>query len=205
MAPTEAPKTRSGRMPRRVSSSSMPICTAPRLPPPASTKAVRCGWAGAGLCGRRARCGALDPGRRSSSAACARPSAAEAARAPKKPSRSGGGRSCRVGVPVAGRVTAVDAVASTASVGPASSDARRAAASAGCRHFPPSRRGRAGVPSGAGCRLPGRVLLSLAPDLPARHVVTHRPHDDENGERQDGHDEDAEDDEKGGVRRRRSG
>ena len=43
IAPTEAPKTRSARMPRRISSSSMPTCTAPRLPPPASTKAVLCG------------------------------------------------------------------------------------------------------------------------------------------------------------------
>ena len=41
MAPTEAPKTRSARMPRRISSWSMPTWTAPRLPPPASTKAVR--------------------------------------------------------------------------------------------------------------------------------------------------------------------
>ena len=43
IAPTDAPKTRSARMPRRTSSSSMPTWTAPRLPPPASTNAVRCG------------------------------------------------------------------------------------------------------------------------------------------------------------------
>ena len=41
MAPTEAPKTRSARMSRRMSSSSMPTWTAPRLPPPARTNAVR--------------------------------------------------------------------------------------------------------------------------------------------------------------------
>ena len=45
MAPTDAPKTRSGRMPRRMRASSMPTCTAPRLPPPANTKAVRGGLA----------------------------------------------------------------------------------------------------------------------------------------------------------------
>ena len=43
MAPTEAPKTRSARMPRRISSWSMPTWTAPRLPPPPSTNAVRWG------------------------------------------------------------------------------------------------------------------------------------------------------------------
>ena len=53
MAPTEAPKTRSARMPRRMSSSSMPTWTAPRLPPPARTKAVR---RGAGPCRPSAAC-----------------------------------------------------------------------------------------------------------------------------------------------------
>ena len=40
MAPTDAPMTRSGTMLFRVSAFSMPTCTAPRLPPPASTNAV---------------------------------------------------------------------------------------------------------------------------------------------------------------------
>ncbi len=41
MAPTDAPKTRSARMSRAMSSWSMPTWTAPRLPPPARTNAVR--------------------------------------------------------------------------------------------------------------------------------------------------------------------
>ena len=70
MAPTDAPKTRSARMPRRMSSSSMPTWTAPRLPPPASTKAVRRGGRcrpsldGPRRCAHRARIRSDQRGRR---------------------------------------------------------------------------------------------------------------------------------------------
>src|SRR5688572_2497729 len=40
MAPTEEPTTRSGITPCSTSARSMPTCTAPKLPPPASTNAV---------------------------------------------------------------------------------------------------------------------------------------------------------------------
>src|SRR5262249_43826134 len=40
IAPTDEPMTMSGRMPAATIARSMPTCTAPRLPPPANTKAV---------------------------------------------------------------------------------------------------------------------------------------------------------------------
>ena len=69
-APTEQPTTRSGRMSRSTSACSIPTCSAPRLPPPLSTKAVRGGRrrirsrSGRRMAGRgyRPTCGRADPG-----------------------------------------------------------------------------------------------------------------------------------------------